>query len=360
MSLSLLTRQDVESWVPEPAPSKGGSGLVARLFTTICRAVSSLTERVSRTEAEVYQRCRNEFERLFLWGQGLAVPDGDLDEKLAFSKELHFQVLSLLWRLGTVTLQCLSRTAAPPSSSLAAQCEDLQSLLNTTEGLLHETDPPNGADRPQTPTGSDISDHDMVDLIEEVSIYVDCLLDLTSSLDNPARDLSLEDLHEPSTSPKETFQVSSEEALIYSRRIRDRFKGLPKYLVERLAEANTMRAAALRERRSQPTKGNIPADDGITESLFSTTDHGVTKSTVTSTSFFPSTIQSSSAWSRTEPLPIDDAVSEATFASFSTTASALGMGRPRVPPMPETQDGVAHCPICLLHIPHIQTRKNWK
>jgi len=360
MSYSFLTRQDVESWVPEPAPSKGGSGLVAKLFVTICQAISSLTKMVSRAEAGVYQRCRNEFERLFLWGQGLSVADGDLDEKLASSKELHFGVLSLLLRLGTVTLQCLSRDAAPLSSSLAAQCEDLQSLLNTTEGLLQETEPgPGEADRPHTPTGSDVSDYDMVDLIEEISIYVDCLLDLSPSLDNPARDLPTEDLQETSTSPMETFDVSSEEALIYCRRIRDRFKALPKYLVERLAEANTVRAAALRERRSRPTKSDAFTDDmeDITESLFSTTDRGVTKTTK---STIISTIQSSSMWSRTKSFPVDDAMSEATFASFSTTASVLGMGRPRVPPMPETQDGKVHCPLCLLHIPNVQTTKNWK
>ncbi|KAM7195048.1 Metallo-dependent phosphatase-like protein [Rhypophila sp. PSN 637] len=357
MSFSFLSREDVESWVPEPAPSKGGSGLVAKLFVAICRAISSLTKRLSRTEATgVYQQFRNEFERLFLWGQGLSVAGGDLDEKLASSKELNFGVLSLLLRLGTVTLQCLSQDAAAPSSSLAAQCEGLQSILNTTEALLQETEP-DEAERPYTPTGSDISDYDIADLIEEMSVYVDCLLDLSSSLDNPVRDLPAEDLHEASTSPKEIFNVSSEEALIYCRRIRDRFQALPKYLLERLAEANTLRAAALRERRSRPTKRDIFTDDNITESLFSTTDRGVTKTTRSTIL----SMQSSSLWSRTEPLSVDDdAVSEATFASFSTTASALGMGRPRVPPMPEAQDGKIHCSICLLHIPNVQTTRNWK
>jgi hypothetical protein len=150
--------------------------------------MSSLTNILSGTEAGMYQRSRNEFERLFLWGQGLSVVDGDLDEKLASSKELQFGVLSLLLRLGTMTLQGLSRNAASTSLCLTAQCEDLRSLLNTAERLLQEPQA-DEADRPHTATGSDISDYDMVDLIEEISIYVDCLLDLSPSLDNPARDL---------------------------------------------------------------------------------------------------------------------------------------------------------------------------
>jgi len=88
-----LSRQDVESWVPEPAPSKGGAGFVAKLFTAINRAMASLSSVLPMTKDKAYQWCRNEFERFFLWGQGLSIVDSDLDGILAHSKELHFRVL---------------------------------------------------------------------------------------------------------------------------------------------------------------------------------------------------------------------------------------------------------------------------
>src|SRR5277367_3823672 len=302
MSLSFLSRQDVESWVPEPAPSKG-AGFVAKLFTTINRAMASLTSVLSMTKDEAHQRCRNEFERFFLWGQGLSIVDGDLDEVLVHSKELHFRVLSLLLRLGTAVLQGLSRDPVPSSQVLTEQCDDLRTLLDTTETMLQEPEPHESA-RPYTPSESDASEYEVREILEEISIYVDCLLDLSPSLDNPALDIQVEGSDEPPTQAKESFTVSSEEALVYCRRIRDRFEVLPKYLVERLAEANVLRAAALREMRSRPTKHEAPISDDITESLFSTTDHRVTETT-------KSTVPSSSVFSSV--MEFDDNASKATF-----------------------------------------------
>ncbi|KAH7265939.1 hypothetical protein B0J15DRAFT_487496 [Fusarium solani] len=41
-------------------------------------------------------------------------------------------------------------------------------------------------ERPDTPSGSDTSDYGLVETLEEVSAYIDCLLDLAPALDNPA------------------------------------------------------------------------------------------------------------------------------------------------------------------------------
>ena len=357
MSLSFLSRQDVESWVPEPAPSKGGAGFVARLFTTINRAMASLTSVLSMTKDEAHQRCRNEFERFFLWGQGLSIVDGDLDEVLAHSKELHFRVLSLLLLLGTVVLQGLSQDPVPSSQVLTEQCDDLRTFLGTAETMLQEPEPDESA-RPYTPSESDASEYEATEILEEISIYVDCLLDLSPSLDNPALDIQVEASDEPPTQAKESFTVSSEEALIYCRKMRDRFEVLPKYLVECLAEANILRAAALREMQSRPTKHEAPISDDITESLFSTTDHRVTETTK---STVPSSRWSKASFSGHVPvLEFDDNASEATFASFSTSASAISLGRPRVPPMPEIQGDWFNCPICFSRITNLKTRKEWK
>ncbi len=284
--------------------------------------------------------------------------DGDLDEVLAHSKELNFRVLSLLLRLGTVVLQGLSRDSVPSSQVLTEQRDDLRTLLDTTETLLQEPEPDESA-RPYTPSESDASEYEAMEILEEISIYVDCLLDLSPSLDNPAFDIQAETSDEPPTQSKESYTVSSEEALIYCRKIRDRFEVLPKYLVERLAEANVLRAIALREMRSQPTKHDAPINDNITESLFSTTDHRVTETT-------KSTGPSSSVFSKVSfsghvpVLEFDDNASEVTFASFSTAASAISLGRPRVPPIPEIQGDGFNCPICFSCVTNVKTRKEWK
>lgn len=357
MSLPFLSRQDVESWVPEPALSNRGAGFVAKLFTTINRAMASLSSVLSMTNDEVHQRCRNEFERFFLWGQGLSIVEGDLDEVLAHSKELRFQVLSLLLRLGTAVLQGLSGYLVSSSQVLIEQYDDLRTLLDTTESMLQEPELDESVE-PYPLSESDASEYETIEILEEISIYVDCLLDLSPSLDNPAIDIQVERSDEPPTLAKESFTVSSEKALIYCRKIRDRFEALPKYLVERLAEANVLRATAIREMRSQPTKLEAPISDNITESLFSTTDHRITETTK---STVLSSIFSKTSFSEHVPvLEFDDNVSEITFASFSTAASAISLGHPRVPPMPKIQENGFNCPICFSFVTNVKTRKEWK
>ncbi|KAK1763703.1 Metallo-dependent phosphatase-like protein [Phialemonium atrogriseum] len=353
MSSSFLSRQDVESWVPEPAPSRS-AGFVAKMFTTIAAAMALLPAVLSDGE---HQKCRNELERFFLWGQGLSVVDGGLDEVLAHSKELHFRVLSLLSQLGTVILHSLSRHAVSASKILTDQRDDLRTLLETTETMLQECD----SERLGPDTLSDYADSDygVEDALDDITTYVDCLLDLAPSLDNPALDMQFESSGEASSLDKESFVASNEEALIYCRRLRDRFSDLPKYLVERLAEANVLRAAELRSLRSRPSKQDPQiADDMVSESLFTTTDHRVTDTT-------KSTVPSSSVFSNSFDFKIptrrlSDGASEATFASFSTAQSTFNQGRPRVPPMPELEGNGFNCPSCSARIVDITSRKAWK
>jgi hypothetical protein len=88
--------------------------------------------------------------------------------------------------------------------------------------MLQESEPDKSA-KPYTPSESDTSEYEATEILEEISIYVDCL-DLSPSLDNPALDIQVEGSDEPLTQVKESFTVSSEEALIYCRKIRDRFE----------------------------------------------------------------------------------------------------------------------------------------
>lgn len=363
MSRSGLSSRDIEIWAAKPTSQHGGAGIVAKLFTMINSSMVVLVTSLSPLEAGPRQICSNDYERFSLWGHGLCIADGDLDQVLARAKELRFQVLSILLRLGTVVLEVLDLGPAPLSGILREECTDLQTLLDTTETILKDSNA-DEATRPSTPTEFEQSKQELSELVEEISDYVDCLLDLTQSLDNPALDLEIERVDGSLARTQEEFTVSSDEALIYCRKIRDRFEVLPRYLIERLAEANASRAASLRERRSQPIKDTAEIRDDVTESLFTDTSPRLTQTTK-STATDPSIFSSLQSITRRPILKASDVIdddnrSEATLASFSTAASAVGLGRPRVPPMPDVQEEGFKCPICFAFITGISDRKGWK
>lgn len=53
------------------------------------------------------QQCKNEIERLFLWGDGFGACDGSLDDILDKSAELKINVLSLLSELAKLATQSM-------------------------------------------------------------------------------------------------------------------------------------------------------------------------------------------------------------------------------------------------------------
>ena len=102
-----------------------------------------------------------------------------------------------------VVLQGLIRDPVPSSQVLIEQCDDLRTLLDTTETMLQEPEPDEPA-RPYMPPESDASGCEATEILEEISIYINCLLDLSPSLDNPALDIQVEGSDEPPTQPKES------------------------------------------------------------------------------------------------------------------------------------------------------------
>ncbi|RTE80655.1 hypothetical protein BHE90_004858 [Fusarium euwallaceae] len=278
MSSPFLSRQDIESWVPDAAASKSSVGFVAKLSTSIGRAMASLRKSLFELQDEACRASQDELDRFLLWCQGVGVADGHLDDILSQSNELHRQVLSLLLRLGSSVLQVISQILGQPSRLQLDDCDHLKALLNVVETMLRESDS-DEHERPDTPSGSDSSDYGLVETMEEISAYVDCLLDLAPALDNPVLDIQANDAEKPRSRANESFTTSCEEALVYCRKIRDSFDTLPKYLVERLAEANVVRAAKIREIQYQATEKGTPANDGITESLFSDKHPQITDTT---------------------------------------------------------------------------------
>ncbi len=88
--------------------------------------------------------------------------------------------------------------------------------------------------RSQTPTESCAEVYEAAELVEEISVYIDCLLDLSPALDNPAFDIQTGGENEGKSEFKvqatELFDVSCEEAFVYCQKIRARFELLPKYI----------------------------------------------------------------------------------------------------------------------------------
>ena len=81
--------------------------------------------------------------------------------------------------------------------------------------------------------------------------------------------------------------------------------------------------------------------------------------TVTGTS--KSSFISEAIFDRNLPVEANDAASETTFASFSTSASIV-QGRPRVPPVPPAAAGGRPfpCPVCGRTVININSRQSWK
>ena len=188
-------------------------------------------------------------------------------------------------------------------------------------------------------------------------------MDLTPALEFPAPDQD----PELSATNVESFNVSSTLALNYCRKIRDRFATLDVQLVERLGEANALRTLRNQQRLpvlSGENKEDIHIDiEPDSEPIFSDSDPRFTETTG---STFPSTRPSDSIFERPyhqrQDVDTVDTLSQATFASFSTSSSIRGQGRPRVPPLP-VQPGsnkLFRCIACGEQLVAPKTRRAWK
>lgn len=381
---------DVQSWLPEP-PKDSILGLAGTLFEAILALFTPLARHLADGEdgtdctidsKELFQ----EVERFFLWGDGFSASSGQLDEILSKSSELRQSVFSSLYELG-VTLKNTAMRSCYVSHSYKAggldvPMRELQVLLEQTWILLYGSD---GLDDRDAVSESGSSANDLAECFEDISTYIDCLMDLSLALENPAFDLEAVDATIPIFQNLETFDASSPHALAFCRKIRDRFPKLDKWLVERLGENNAVRASALKEARErcldieamvaemanctvdEPEESVLPS-----EALFSDSQPKPTETT-RSTNLSDPVFDKSKPDSQRRPappfkptrrfphVPASNA-SFATFASFSTKASAITDGRPRVPSLPEEalKGKPFSCLACHQKIAIKMTRKDWK
>ena len=106
----------LESWLRKSVSTavtdvEKQTGLIGHLYQGLFQFFSSLwievRDLLPKLSAKRYQ---DELERLFLWGDGLAVEQGDLDTALEGCSDLKKCVMSLLCRIGRDVAQGMSCT----------------------------------------------------------------------------------------------------------------------------------------------------------------------------------------------------------------------------------------------------------
>lgn len=210
-------------------------------------------------------------------------------------------------------------------------------------------------------------------ITSELISSTQCLLELSSELADLATEHFAEELFVDSGYPHlEIFQVSSPQALTYCRKIRDRFRELPCYLVERLREANAKRAAMIQAAQSKQEEASAKRETpnstiGTCESPFSSSIPKLTETTKSMEISDPvfdilSSPSKPKITSTKEVSNFKDTASVTTYASYSTSLSAADQGRPRVPPLPqEAERGLPFdCLACYAKLVGITDRRAWK
>jgi hypothetical protein len=174
---------NIRSSIPEPA-TVTTRGLAGSLFDAILKLSTMAGRRVSRST-----KLRKELERLFLWGDSFSASSGRLDEILAKSTELRQAVLSELYELGKVVKNDLVKATRllPLSQDEKQTCLELNRLLENAVIVI---------DGPGTTMELDFSSDDgsttgdLDDTVDDMVVYIDCLMDLSLALEDPLLDSS--------------------------------------------------------------------------------------------------------------------------------------------------------------------------
>lgn len=401
---------DIGKWLPDPTESSALS-LGGTLFATILNYLVLLGRCQLSHSDELSHKYRREAERLFLWGHGVSAGDGHLDGILSRSQDLRLSVITILSGLATCVTSGSARLISQGSKAdvvpagINDAANELQRLTDQAATLLRPARTTKEEESEDEVTWDSESESassifEFEDFLDDIKTYIDCLTDLSEVLQSPTDDTDPTFDTEPEY-PLEDFKVSSLQALVFCRKIRDRFPNLDKWLVERLGEGNAHRASLLLREK----EGSKHADEGDPECTDAErseyiADTGERWSAEDSESdrqpgslsleAFPgatettgSTLETRSIFSKPTKdkpqtqgqdtiLPISFDVAEeslsdgedhGTVASFSTTASDIEGGRVRVPPMPaEVHQGTSfHCFICDQDVSlKSKTRREWK
>lgn len=156
-----------------------GPPLIDSLFNAILDSCVNAYQRLKPDEQS--RRLRSESERLFLWGDGVSA-NGQLSKALPMSSELYQTVLSALYQLGKVVDVDLAQViAASRPNDPAADTRELRLLLETAGVILGVT---NATKDFESLSDDENGPSKLEDVLDDMATYIDCLMDLSSTLQN--------------------------------------------------------------------------------------------------------------------------------------------------------------------------------
>ena len=247
-------------------------GAAGRLFNGCIDIYWALISRIStlKYKGQQKQALRTEFGRLYFWGDGFYPSEGRLDEILANSSRLKNRVLSIFVEIGETL--CNGKTGLYALVSQVLDDKRLrdqrQEVLALTEGIRETLDDAVSSGS-EGDSGSDVSDQSnlLPNIIYSLRARIQCLIDLTGSLERPAVDADFENV--------ETAQLAALEvtgpAEIWTRKIVDTFPKIDMSLAQRLGEANWQRYRRVSEKLEQAEPFE---EDSVREDEDESTDGG--------------------------------------------------------------------------------------
>ena len=204
--------------------------------------------------SEALSLLRSQVQRFNLWGNGFEAADGGLDEILVDSSHLRKAVTSTLSSVGAALTALMklflklekadSHAANTRSSGMIEICMHMDTLRE------HAADVAGDFDLSSEIAEMDLSDSesssgDESELVEDIRVYVDCLMDLVPAIEHPAKDS-----HGPEKGLETGNSLGSvtDPAYSYIFNICHNFPSADMDFVRRLGRANWHRHERLREK----------------------------------------------------------------------------------------------------------------
>jgi hypothetical protein len=371
---NLLVPVDIPEWLgPQDNADNAANldGLAGPIYKSVVEALIVFARSSQAAGNPSWHRAKVEVERLVLWGVDVAATDNRLDEVLSQSVELQKAVIFALLELGNIIkVDVLPQTSSSidRAATTGTTQEDLIVLLERAWSIVDSE-----RSREVISFSDDISaPRDDDQLLEDIAIYVDCLMDVSQALQAISAETEWSDV--PRQPGGERFNVVSPEAQIFCRKIRDRFPMAPKYLVERLGQANALRSQMLRRAQSEADIRNKSLPEPVTSAHTKSEQPTRTSTRGTETR---SSNQSASLWDKSTAHTnaqirsrASDTQSIATFSNFSVSMknSSFGRTHPRVPPLPSPSiakddagsESLITCPLCHQKLSSTLSRTSWK
>ncbi|UPX16282.1 uncharacterized protein EKO05_0006691 [Ascochyta rabiei] len=294
-------------------------GIVARATTICLRSLGFIAQHALSSMCSKSQQrlLRRRYKMLKLWANGYGALDSRLDATLDRSDDLRQTIMSVLSPMCEVLLKCLTSLPVPQAdlpkfNDLCANAKEVSSqmklLVADADGRASsdESDSDRGCDTDQSTAPS----IEFKEKVKEITIYVQCLIDLGTALQCPA----VADEHDDHA----TFRLLEERTAndYHAGLISIKYPRADTLLVEQLGQISWARFLRMQHEREKITTER----DQLQERLIA----DATKSLVSISEFQDSGLGTS--------LPTTTSSYAESTVSFMTSIS--GGERVRIPPLP--------------------------